>query len=683
MSWNAEKEANSHEAAARQASPLLELPSALAMQIDRVLARINRAEQGRLLQAPAGIIAAFRTRGLIPPALVSFFKLRRPRAMEASSCLTEELLAVCFAACVFPQRAYQMEETQFTLQAEAFLKAVESLDLQGAANPPSADRLVQGLIAMECLPASMGKENTLALLADLSAADCVPAFDTAAAAKEQGQRRLGAALYLACCHKELTERLVQTWNEEAMLVRYLRRYMVTTPSNLTRQDQSSVGRPHWDAVERELTRLLPDVPVELHQQAIILEKMMWSFASARVAPQWLSDGISNFWESLWAKLISGFPYYAFRSRFGYWCKQCLRWYDFTDPLRGARETKDNLGLPQEIVTETPPQEITPEQLRWFREGYRLVRTTFFKRQHNPQLDGADHESLRLALDTIWYHRLETCLGDGLSEQRVKQISARFPDLDKGRVSTLTLHLRLRMWAYALARISRFSNSRILSAKRPAGYGRRGANDHPLRDEPTVLTIASLARAASLDGTLLWALGAHVFLRPKVEPQHLDKWTFKRFLRELWLLLKEDTFNEAMQAEVESGSRVNAAALGMLTAAPLDSLVADLRRAQTDSEMSDALSGPDLRSEEMTLLAAVRQLARDDSLSSAGDAAVRAYRKEAQSSRHWIVPVWYLAILEQLDERQILERLQVDEDDVGIVLRLSRMMAARRNKGTSL
>ena len=58
------------------------------------------------------------------------------------------------------------------------------------------------------------------------------------------------------------------------------------------------------------------------------------------------------------------------------------------------------------------------------------------------------------------------------QQMVQQIAGQFPQINPNTIDTYCRRLRLRLWAYQLARLERFSNAEILSSD-PAAARARG------------------------------------------------------------------------------------------------------------------------------------------------------------------------------------------------------------------
>jgi len=623
---------------------------ALAVQIERVLFRVTSDEQREELRDPPDVVAAFHAKGLIPPRLLDLARTiePEPEARPADEVTLAERNALAFAASVFPQRAFQLPETALGLRVGTFL----------AGRAPTQQQDV-----------SFEKDR---LFADLSAAESVPETVTGTEARE---RLIGAHLYLATCHEELIRRTLASWREDAGFLRYLRKCLPTSPSSLTRQDR--LIWPSWANVAKELGRIFPGEPAAHHELAVIVEQMAFKEARRWLAPAVVPQGVRDFWEVLWDKLTSGFPYYAFASRFTWWWKVCLKHHRFSArdvPLDERRDTRVAVTTPGTAL------ELAPEELRLFREGYRLVRVTFFGRADKSSRENvaARNDRLRQALDALWYRRLESRMGEDVPRELVRDIASRFPDLTEDTINNLSFRLRIRMGAYGLARLKRLRNAEIRSARRPRDMARRGATETPFLNQPGVATVATLARSVPAKTTLLWAFTAHVFLHPLIEPQRPDDWTFKRYLRELWHWVTDDAFEDALRRGADAGGRADGRALSALSTEPFQSLMRELRKQETEDALERYLESRDFDDERRAALSLLRGLVGPEGIETAGREFLKAWRGLIES--HWIVPVWYLKVMERLDDAALVSRLRVDDHEMDSVVALARAIEAVLSKG---
>ena len=657
----------------------------LVLQLERVLRYLTDAEQQSATTKPADIVSVFRARGLVPSRLLQLCQ-RITGTAQPKSILIPETLALCFATCAFPQRAFQMGETELELRVAAFQRSLLIL-FQGptaTAMPASPDdwSAAAKLLFTGSTAEALSLEEQLSLLADLSASERGMEIE---ARREMDERLNGGVLYLATCGVELVDRTIAPWRSDASLVRYFRKFLPAPPSCLVQQDQSASLSPDWGTVRSRLLQLFPYEPVECHSSAVILEQMVWKEAGRWLPAGLVPQRVQDFWESMWDKLISGFPYYAFRSRFTWWWRQCLQTFRFSDyRMRPQQEFDDTItaGTLVDQGSHAGHLAATPEILRVFHEGYRLVRTTFFRRSDKQQVESAQLESqtqtseqLRRALDTIWYERLQQQLSEELPPSLVKTIAARFPELGGHTINNLSHRLRMRIWAYALARLGRLSNSQILTARRPQYKAAGGFGKYPLAGQPAVLTIASLVRMIPSDQSLLAAFTAHIFLRPLVEPQRPDKWVFQGYAGELWHWLRDQTFRQALDTGADRGALADKALARALQETPFVEHLEKLTSSAADSDWVRYVE-TELTAERTAALALLGRVLGDGGRDAFEESAIRSWRRNAKT--HWLVPVWYLTFVEQSDESELLARLRVDSCELEAVSGLARAMRAARH-----
>ena len=92
--------------------------AAYPAQIERVLLRILGAEEAAEFGGPADVVAAFKSARLTPGSLVGVCaNLPAPGGQGAPRGVA---LAVCFAACFYPRRAYTLEPEELAAHVAAF-----------------------------------------------------------------------------------------------------------------------------------------------------------------------------------------------------------------------------------------------------------------------------------------------------------------------------------------------------------------------------------------------------------------------------------------------------------------------------------------------------------------------------------------------------------------------------------
>jgi hypothetical protein len=617
------------------------------------------------------VVVRFRRAKLIPPVLIELCVQRTGEAPRGM------LAALCFAASLYPRRAYQLEKAELESRGGsffAFFSAVEA-GAPGGSHAPAA--------GFEFPP--FGADEVARYLSDLTGLKP----DTLAG-DEGAERKAAASLYLRTCDRDLLARMYAQWREDGDFIRCLRLYFPSPPSFLARLDQSG-ERPEWAQVSSRLAALLPDVDRAYHERAIILEKALWKEARRWTEAGLIFDAAQIFWERQWAKLSSGFPYYAFLCRFPHWWKQCLRRFHFSNLAQIHIEDEDlEAGLGDQAE-----HELERDSLRSLREGYRFIRTTFFARPESRQ-GPADawrrNEALRHVLDALWYLRLEDQLGDeDLSPLRVAEIQGRFEgEFTPALVNNLNHRLHRRLLAYRLARFNQWRNSQIRYARREMLLPRRAGDsekkekrsgdnyplEYPLEKEPGVRTIASICRLTPPSGTLLWVYTAHVFLHSVVDAQHPDPWPLERYLTELWYWVADPLFDDAIEAGIQAGRRADVLGKRAMVRAPFRELIAAFRKIRNVNEIRSYLAGRDLS----VYSESGRDLLREvlgPGLGAWSEGALRAYRRLAP--QHWLIPVWYVLFVEQCHPGNVPSRLLADNDEAESIVRLAESMVAEATR----
>jgi hypothetical protein len=651
----------------------------LVVQIERVLSHITTDEEREAIEEPRQVVAAFRARKLIPPRLIEMFeKYLEPAKAEPAPTPRALVMAICFAACAYPQRAFSMAPHECSLRVKAFLQAHRAIEIIDFGDKTHSDQIIVGLVVAGRLPKRMPLEQLKELLSDLSAAEMVSRQTPEIAERQTEERLSGSALYLTTCYRASIARICKNWRQDSRLLGYLRRYMTTLPSITTNQSYGDIDETRITA---GLARLLPVEPAEYHRQAYILERTARAEAHRWVEPGLVTERAAEFWEEVFKKLICGFPYFAFRSRYGYWFKQVAGRHNFSqnrfdsfDDLRGGGATEDPM----------PADGFSRQRFLQLRQGYRLIRTTFFQRGDKKKAaeetkeHARENEKPRRLVDTIWQCRVQELMDDDMSPGSLKEIIKLFPDIPRGTIDVFNRRVQLRMKAYYLARVERLSNSKIRAARLPL---KRAREVKPLGSEKGLLTIATLARAVPPDRTLLWAFTAHVFLHPRIEPQRPDPWTFKRYVGELWRWVRQEDFYDATEPIIAGTGRADRAAQSAMRESPFKELLRDLRRLRTEEELEDYLAERDFVCERQAALDLLIKLAGASALESCREEALDQYRRLiGREGYHWIVPVWYLAVVERLDLGQILTQLKVDNDEMEAVAGLYKEIRARCERG---
>jgi hypothetical protein len=208
--------------------------------------------------------------------------------------------------------------------------------------------------------------------------------------------------------------------------------------------------------------------------------------------------------------------------------------------------------------------------------------------------------------------------------------------------------------------------------RPRGY-EKGGGPYPLKDVKGVETIASLARCAGQDYTLLWAFAAFVFLRVRLglnARYKVDDWDFPRFAVELWRWVTDEMFLETVKYGKNQGSQADTLAWGALNDDPLiRGLLDQLVACENEERVQDLTRRRSFKTAQRRLMEIVDGLAGPACRGSPQE--WREYLDWPRAvATHWVVPVWYLTVVQALEPGKQLRKLRVDgkeEDDVRRVI----------------
>ena len=650
--------------------PEFTVPSVLLKQISRVVLWVAEEGMRNEIVSQGSVRNLFKSKGLIPPMLVNRFK-----SLQGVEDSAAETLAICFACCVYPERAFQMDvEEELPARMNAFMEILASLCEADSTAESFEAASLRALRGVSQHVNQLTHSECRLLLADLSAAELVPQGIGKSVLADE--RIGGAALFVATCGQNRFERLLNNWREEGGFIRALRGQICTSPLALASDSCRHQLRPEWAEVRDIAEEKLVEVDGTHLDGAMILTRMVWNKASTLGVPS-PADKVEDFWDKQMLKLGSGFPYYAFFSRFAYWWKQCLHTHPFwTNEVLGIDLEK----MEAETAAEQPdlPEQWSPHLLRSMAEGYRLVRTTFFRRADQtsgvspePKETGSSaNEELRRALDSIWYERLQRPTCDEGETEMIKSIASRFPGIGLSAINNLSHKLPRRMRAYYLARFERVSNDDIVGMRIEQ---KPGSWYEPFRDETGFLPIASLVRGVPLERSIFWAFVTHVILYPRVVPQRPDPWDTSHFLREYWYWIRDDC-SPFLPAEEHMRSLSFKAILKSLESNPM---LRDLLQKVASCETFDAVDACVSAIPSTT----VNSVLQDHFNRFPGRHAVALFqpqnvtklRKLSSKAMHWIVPVWYYTFVEQFDFSRIVDQLVVDDREVPLVRALHHHM----------
>jgi len=534
-----------------------------------------------------------------------------PHVRSLEGCTTEGL-ALAFAACAYPARAFQMgierkgsqhERAELVHRVAAFVEAWG--ELRGVASTPErvTEQISGRLLALGRFPDSADLRSFMTLCADLT-------DDGKGDAQREGseERRLGGALHLSTFYSAMAHRCYEGWRREAELSRSVRRYCPVPPVAIP------PGMPPrcWDEVQRLIRTC-----------SYVLSRIV------RVADP--ADDLSQFWLMTWERLVSGFPYFGFRARLTTWWVRCLRVYALEPPARRER---------------LAPHVLTPDLLTVYREGYRLVRTTF--------AGGPEH---RRALDRLWHGRLERKLkGLTVPMGEAEVILKEFPSLRRADIDNMSKRLRRRFLAYSLARVHRRSNAEIERMEVFVQTNRGMRRTLPLKNEPAVLTVATLARCRPEDQPFIWPFLTYLLLAPRVQPRHADTWSFGGLVAELshW---EPQQLEQRMTATDRGPERL---VLGLDERSPLRVLLKWLASTDAGAETDERVAQHTWHAEEAEATRLLAQEVPAAALAVWKPTTLRRWRGTA--GLHWLIPVWYLSVIERVTAPEVVARLKPEPEE---------------------
>lgn len=378
------------------------------------------------------------------------------------------------------------------------------------------------------------------------------------------------------------------------------------------------------------------------------------------------DAVDNAWTWVWKRLTDGIHGYRYEARFTHWLKHEIQAFDF-GPFRGLPGEPPE-GPPGE--TSLPPL-LTREQIRVTREAYRLVRCTFFGEAAGDSKAAVvrANEEVRAAVDDLYKRWL--ALGQpGEERQAVGEVAARH-GVEYHTVNNWFNELRGRIRTYMHARYSDegpLSNEEIL---RRAKCRSRGAE------------VAAMAKASPGGKSSVWVFSAYVNLRPDVDARRRDPWSYERLMREIgthWLA--DDYVREAIAEEIAGPGP-----LATCLRRALREIVGELCPAGDGDGQppSETPSG----CEEMLRIVAdslaegrvvtrcepiIRQcLAEILGTTALWKVSSKSCKKAChgieRGERCWVIPAWYLVLVERLNEEEIARRLALTDEEKQVVARL--------------
>jgi hypothetical protein len=652
---------------------------ALVVQLARVVQYLNQ-DGAITIHAPWDVVRVLQHAGRVSDRLAPDPADPIPPAV---------VLEVAFAACVFPRRVTNKE---LAPRVKRFLIVYQEPRLW------DADQIVKLLRVAGRLPAGIPDERVMECLGDLTA--------TSPGDADYHERVTGAALYFATLTDEAIRGqpggrgprfgVLRDWEDDCEFVRFFRSADLLHPPSSRYPDQRDDNdSPLFDEVRPRFMLEFADKP-DLAREAVDMEAVVWGRRPMIAPPELYRDLLDDFWLKQNQLLNSGFPYYGFDAHFPRWWRACA--VNFRNEVIKICQRRQELGVqgpgPREGGGGQEPrrdvfagQDIKPEMLRVMREGWRLVRTTFYVLR--PRDPAVENENLRRVLDELWAYHLEKDILSTGHHETIRELLDRIRDLvdevggvKEARANLLVRRIKGRFRAYNLGRLYGKKNSEIREnlTKWDAGL------------EPAQMAVASLGRIIGCDETLLWAFLAHVFLRAKIQVQHPDPWDLLRCVTEVQEWAKDPLLADAIEAGERAGRKPNplvASSLrsrypGASMAEAIDRLLSELwlglRLGQFGGSVEWVMG---------LVRGAVDECGRSVYEHIRNILSMGGYPVDG-AGREWITPVWYLLFVEDYpnrgpshaDTQAVFDRLKIDEEDKVAVRHMLRMMrehCAARNR----
>ena len=704
-------------------------------------------------------------------------------------------LSVCFAACAHPNQAHRMADgNELSERVDAFLGpyrlglpirgvltgrlrrlpreipavldalkaklaelkarraeapapaagADEEADEQEKGNPEKIRSQIEAIgRAGPEIPGLAGAPGML--LRDLCAAGRASPGDG------ERERIDGAILYLLTCRWRDLAVIAGTWPGQRELVRFLRDKLMSPPSSVLQTPRASAeGLAHAMGEHADFRC----ASLETRMAAAKLEiAAIFVARDHHVHETRLDDEVAKFWGGIVPDgLASGFPAYAFRSQFSVLWRSAAEHYKWRNKKEvqpgpdGLKKTPDNKAQsPAGVLVAKAKTEIDAERLRWIlnpeflricREGYRLIRTTFFWTNASRKAEGEQGKQVseaerarrtivyRRAADEVWHYRVAHQLHMEDEDAGLSEIVRSHPDYREyvgwARLNNATDQIKVRLGAYVWARWHGLSASVILR-KQPEGEALPAPDrlwsilppekrPSPFTGKPgAIRPVATLARAVPKERTLLWAVACRVFLHPRfVDRAHGDPWDLRRFIAELWWWLTDPLFCPTVQRGAQAGGSPDEPAARIADEEPFETILCDLRQIR-------AVYTPEGRFDVRATWAAVDAYADGDDFSSklgqaqaylskallgffeardwsfcakqefdgylrlpagAGERR-RGKGKGVSVPGYWIVPAWYLVMVDKCDLAAAMRRLAPDGAQREKVKQLVERLIARR------
>jgi hypothetical protein len=576
------------------------------------------------------------------------------------------LLALCFAACVFPNRYSHMPRrrriVRLTCFCQSFLRALAGDDI--------AEYVLNEVIPG---PHRGPKEQ---FLDDLAA---VP-WGRPPSPEE---RRNGVALYVSTLGSHDLERMWENWSDDADIVRFIKNELNTCPSNMCINAVTRKGDTYTlnsRAIIEDLRRRAQAYPGLNVVLILRLEHYLWRSierAKGFRSDSTKSQAAESMWEQLWDSLVSGFPYYDYRAHFQWWWRQASMKGEVylpdsqpavLDNLQDDFQDNDSEGAPPPIGDDHP--QITISLLRFAREGLFFVVSTFMAlRPHEKgpykNVRGlVDQIRLRRFLTHLWCFHFAPRLVDVKHSETIDVIA------DKHSVKVKTAHtysrrMNQRYQAYTLARAGGWDDASILRvlSLRDLSSDTDEQKGNKSKERTRVRVVSNIARLVSPEQPFMIAHMPYRNLMPILQPRYYDSLTHRTAATEARQHITTYGALTALERALPTlGPRERTVV--RVVSDSMAAFVEDMKVIRTEPELCRYVR------EHRNTLQGLADYIRDSLRRELGRGALDMFEESRRPElRHafsrepyLFVPLWYMVVLRDHGVGQICEALRIEEDE---------------------
>lgn len=474
-----------------------------------------------------------------------------------------------------------------------------------------------------------------------------------------------AALYLSTCTKEMCERIYNNWLEDKDFVNYFKERRLTEPSSYNPLDDNREAGNidgYWKSLLNTIMEMEPDVSEDFLRKSIELEKTTYNrilgrLSSSERSVSMVTEEVRIFWDRMiFNRLLTGFPHYAYLGPFEHWWN--------SNPIvisEFPKESDENLDQKAEETTNDDyfSTDMTPELLAGVKEGYRLIRSTFFSRDESNDINDPNR-SIRKALDRIWEARLEQAFFDQ-PKSTMETISSEFPGEN---IRNLSKQMMDRLVAYNRVRFLKYDDSQL-------EHFYISGQKEPIGKKPAVKKITYITRTTPESQTLFWPLISRRKLQPHLDKRWRDPFDFKFLVEELWHFMKTGLFFEFINNGRNNGSRIDNEVSDLWKIRVIRNLIVRLHRIKSEEELHSFIETTDFTEEEKHIVDFIDELSGKKGFYGKCIECLPRFRQLIPG--YSILPVWYLAEIQNKKNSQIIKSLKVNDTQISGTIRVSDTM----------